>query len=228
MIFFSPPPYFNFLERDMFTENDFVRSRHVFHSEAFAEIIKDTIRFFNGTPIQHLPPSENFIGAGVYALYYTGNSPYYVPLYVKNRINFVQPIYVGKAVPRGWRQARCQEPANELYLRLCDHFRSINKAVNLEVRDFHCRFMILEDAAADMIGTVESALIREYMPVWNSAVDGFGNHDPGSGRYMQARSDWDVLHPGREWASRCKGAAHTIGEVEQVVSDYFRKRNERH
>ena len=47
----------------------FDRSKHVFRSDAFVEIIKDTIRFFNGTPVHQLPPPENFIGAGVYALY---------------------------------------------------------------------------------------------------------------------------------------------------------------
>lgn len=77
----------------------FDRSKHVFHSDAFSEIIKDTIRFFNGTPVHLLPPPENFIGAGVYALYYIGESPYYKHLYELNRLNFVQPIYVGKAVP---------------------------------------------------------------------------------------------------------------------------------
>ena len=178
-------------------QNKFDRSKHVFYSDAFAEIIKDTIRFFNGTPVHRLPPPENFIGTGVYALYYTGHSPLYSPLYDMNRLEFAQPIYVGKAVPRGWRQGRLQEPTNELYRRLCDHTNSIEQANNLSIGDFHCRFMILEDAAADMIGTVEAALIRNYFPLWNSTVDGFGNHDPGSGRYEQAVSDWDILHPGR-------------------------------
>lgn len=41
-------------------------------------------------------PPESFIGAGVYALYYIGNSPYYKCLYELNRLSFVQPIYVGK------------------------------------------------------------------------------------------------------------------------------------
>ena len=54
---------------------------------------------------------------------------------------------------------------------------------NLDLKDFHCRFMILENAACDMIGTIEAALIRCYTPVWNSSIDGFGNHDPGKGRY---------------------------------------------
>ncbi len=58
-----------------------------------------------------------------------------------------------------------------------------------------------------MIGTIEAALIKLHTPLWNSTVDGFGNHDPGSERYEQARSDWDVLHSGRQWALKCKGAS---------------------
>lgn len=90
-------------------EISFDRSKHVFYSEAFAEIIKDTIRFFNGTPVYRLPLHESFIGTGVYALYYTGRLSLYKPLYEMNRLEFSQPIYVGKAVPRGWRQGRLQE-----------------------------------------------------------------------------------------------------------------------
>jgi len=202
-------------------ENEFDRSKHVFYSEAFAELIKDTMRFFNGTPVHKLPPPENFTGTGVYALYYIGKSKYYRPIYDVNRIGFNQPIYVGKAVPRGWRQGRIQEATNELYRRLCDHMNSIEQAANLQVSDFKCRFMILEDAAADMIGTVEAALIRYYTPIWNNMIDGFGNHDPGSGRYEQAVSDWDVLHPGRLWASRLNGQALPLETVEQKLKYYF-------
>ena len=61
-------------------QNKFDRSKHVFYSDSFAEIIEDTIRFFNGTPDHRLPPPENLIGTGVYALYYTGHSPLYSPL----------------------------------------------------------------------------------------------------------------------------------------------------
>ena len=58
---------------------------------------------------------------------------------------------------------------------------------------------------SDMISTVEAGLIKLNRPLWNTAVDGFGNHDPGKGRYEQARSGWDVIHPGRKWAEKCKG-----------------------
>ena len=204
-------------------ENKFDRAKHVFHSDAFAEIIKDTIRFFNGTPVHKLPPPETFIGTGVYALYYIGKSKLYTSLYEQNRTSFAQPIYVGKAVPKGWRQARAQEPGKELFARLNDHFKSISATTNLNVEDFRCRFMILEDAATDMIGTVEASLIRQYRPVWNSCIDGFGNHTPGAGRFKQAKSDWDVIHPGREWAKKCTGKASTKKDIETKLKDYFKE-----
>jgi hypothetical protein len=65
--------------------------------------------------------------------------------------------------------------------------------------------MILEGQESDLISTVEAELIRRYNPLWNSRIDGFGNHDPGSGRYAQALSEWDVLHPGRPWAAKLTG-----------------------
>ena len=64
-----------------------------------------------------------------------------------------------------------------------------------------------------MIGTIEAALIKLHRPLWNSALDGFGNHDPGSGRYNQAKSDWDVVHVGREWATRCQGEHKTLKNI---------------
>lgn len=199
----------------------FDRAKHVFRSDAFAEIIKDTIRFFNGTPVQLLPPPENFTGAGVYALYYIGKSRIYAPLHEANRIRYDLPIYVGKAVPHGWRQGRSQKVSNELFQRLGDHFKSIQAANNLTPADFRCRFMILEDAAVDMISTVEAALIRQYTPLWNSTIDGFGNHTPGKGRFRQAKSDWDVLHPGRAWAAKCTGEAATLSKVNEKVTKHF-------
>lgn len=200
----------------------FDRTKHVYQSDNFEELIKDAVRFFNGTPVHRMPLRENFTGAGVYALYYIGTSQHYEKLYLQNRLEFVNSIYAGKAVPRGWRQARTErEDGNELFSRLADHAKSISQAQNLNLSDFRCRFMILEDAARDLISTVEAALIRFYKPVWNCAIDGFGNHDPGKGRYNQAKSDWDVLHPGRPWASRCTGEAHTPKEVSERLNKFF-------
>ena len=56
------------------------------------------------TKAQPLPP-ESFIGAGVYALYYTGSFSAYAQLAEINRNEqFRCPIYVGKAIPAGARK----------------------------------------------------------------------------------------------------------------------------
>ena len=202
---------------------------HVYTSDAFEEIIKDTIRFFNGTPVLEVPPPIKFHGTGVYAIYYVGKSALYTPLSEKNRIEFSMPIYVGKAVPRGWRQARIEtdsyRKSYELNSRLNEHARRIIQAKNLKSGDFYCRFMILEEAASSLIGTVEAALIRHYKPIWNTQIDGFGNHDPGKGRYNQAKSEWDVIHQGRSWADRCKGEAVKKSQVKAQIAEFFSKWN---
>ena len=207
---------------------NFDRDEHVYKSDAFEEIIKDTIRFFNGTPVTQLPPVTRFNGTGVYAIYYIGNFKLYKNLASRNRIEFAQPIYVGKAVPRGWRQARKESDLTkktyELIGRLKEHGKSIDQTNNLSKDDFHCRFMILEGAESNLIGTVEAALIRFYTPVWNTSIDGFGNHDPGKGRYNQAKSDWDVLHPGRPWADRLTRQSKPSDKVEETAIEYFKKR----
>jgi hypothetical protein len=188
----------------------FDRSKHVYKNEAFAELVKDAVRFFNGTPVHTLPPPESFLGTGVYALYYTGRNPLYKRYAELNRLSYDYPIYVGKAVPKGWRQARSSDnvlnQSRELISRLREHSRSITLGDGLSLEDFMCRFVIFEDVGSDIISTIEAALIKLNVPLWNTAVDGFGNHDPGSGRYEQAKSDWDVIHEGRAWANKCNGA----------------------
>ena len=84
----------------------FDREKHVYQSVEFEELIKDTIRFFNGTPVHALPPSEKFHGTGGYAIYYIGKFERYKQLYKLNCTSFNLPIYIGKAVPQGWRQVR--------------------------------------------------------------------------------------------------------------------------
>jgi len=81
--------------------------------------------------------------------------------------------------------------------------------------------MILEGQSSHLIGTVEAAIIRYYRPIWNTQIDGFGNHDPGSGRYNQAKSEWDVLHPGRPWAEKCVGVCSTPEQVRERAERYF-------
>src|SRR4051812_9133563 len=56
-----------------------------------------------------LQPSERFIAAGVYAIYYSGPFEAYAPLIEQNRASADRglsetPIYIGKAVPAGTRK----------------------------------------------------------------------------------------------------------------------------
>ena len=121
-------------------------------------------------------PSEVAIGRGVYTIHYSGRFHAYTGL-------ADTPIYVGQA--------------RDLRTRLSQHAQSIEQAENLELRDFVCRWLVL---APVWIGLTEQILVDEYRPVWN-AIRGFGNHDQGTTRRAQKRSQWDTLHPGRPWAT---------------------------
>ncbi len=204
----------------------FDRSEHVYKNDAFAELVKDAVRFFNGTPVHTLPPPESFLGTGVYAIYYTGKNPIYKKYAELNRLSYSCPIYVGKAVPKGWRQARVSDnrldQSKGLFNRLRERSRSIGIAQGLELQDFMCRFVIFEDASSAIIGTIEAALIKLNMPLWNTAVDGFGNHGSGSGRYEQAKSDWDVIHPGRAWAEKCNGTHAEENVILSRIKNHFK------
>lgn len=156
-------------------------------------------------PVEPLPPGDEFLGAGVYAIYYTGDFPAYRRIAERNRRNrFQWPIYVGKAIPPGARRGGIglnTSPGRVLYNRLSEHGQSIDDAANLNREDFRCRLLVLDDI---WIPLGEALLIQRFTPIWNTTLDGFGNHDPGSGRYNQKRSPWDVVHPGRTWATRCR------------------------
>jgi len=182
--------------------------RHVFRSPQFQSVVEQAISFFNATPDYPLLIPERFLGSGVYGLYYTGAMPLYSRLAQANRMKLQHPLYIGKAVPAGWRTGRAiSSQTAVLYGRLRQHAHSINQSEGLNVEDFRCRFMLLGGAEADLIVPVEAELIRRYQPLWNTTVDGFGNHDPGAGRYEQAISEWDVLHPGRPWSRKLTGIA---------------------
>jgi hypothetical protein len=95
---------------------------------------------------------------------------------------------------------------------------SVAEASNLESSDFQCRYLVVDDV---WIPLAESLLIERFQPLWNVLVDGFGNHDPGSGRHQQKKSPWDVLHPGRGWAERLQPCAKSKEEVESEITAFF-------
>ena len=110
---------------------------------------------------------------------------------------------------------------NKLYERLLQHSKSIQAVKNLETKDFVCRFMIFEGASEAMIAPVEAALIAKYRPLWNSVIDGFGNHNPGSKRFSGMVTQWDILHPGRKWAEKMTGERPDIKMLQRRVKDYM-------
>jgi len=169
-----------------------------FQSHQLVQLANEAARFLESTSKHQLPISSQFNGSGVYALYYSGKNPKYLALSGK-------PIYIGKAVPTGTRTGTFvarEEP--KLKSRLNEHARSIKQTSNLNIMDFKCKFMIIPIEMSAIISVVESVLINRYQPIWNTKIDGFGNHDPGKGRYEQAKSEWDKIHPGRAWAEKLK------------------------
>ena len=166
---------------------------------------------------------ERFDGAGVYAIYYTGKFDAYRQLAQLNKDNnFQAPIYVGKAVPPGARKGGfgLDETLNQaLYKRLAEHAESITLAKNLNIKDFFCRYLVVDDI---WIPLGESLLIAKFAPVWNTLIDGFGNHDPGKGRYNGLCPRWDVLHTGRAWAAKCRARPETANQIKNDIAEYFR------
>ncbi len=171
-------------------------------------------------PDAALPP-EPFEGAGIYAIYYRGLYPPYEKIAKKDRRDYRSPIYVGKAVPPGARKGGFDLGANAgkaLHDRLREHAKSIEQVSNLDLSDFRCRYLVVDDI---WIPLGESLLVEKFHPIWNKVVDGFGNHDPGKGRYNQQRSPWDVLHPGRSWAEKCAENLRSEAEILQLVADFL-------
>lgn len=165
----------------------------------------------------------------MYAIYYTGNFRPYNLVAAENRGDkFNWPIYVGKAIPEGGRKGGLGlAPDNVgpvMFKRLKEHAKSIEQAKNLNLNDFTCRYLVVDDI---WIPLGESLLIQRFKPIWNLYLDGFGNHDPGKGRTNQQRSSWDVLHPGRKWAEKVgeneKSLEQIAEALDRAINDHLKK-----
>jgi hypothetical protein len=141
-----------------------------------------------------------FWGAGVYALYYTGDHRAY------ERISRTEiPIYVGKADPKVGHAETAREQGQALYIRLADHADSIRAAeedeeATLSLADFQCRYLPLDSAWQSVS---ETYLIRHFRPIWNKeskVCQGLGKHGDATSTRDNRKSKWDTLHPGRAWA----------------------------
>ena len=186
-----------------------------------ATSIEQALSLSEAKPLKDL---ERFNGAGVYSLYYMGDFPAYEPLARTNRGSLSAPIYVGKADAKGKRKGGFLEDAmagTTLWKRLCDHAASIESAYNLDINDFMCRFLVVDDL---WISLGESLLISKHAPVWNALVDGFGNHNPGKGKLSGMRPRWDTLHPGRSWADQLPANPMTAEQISAEVLQYLIER----
>lgn len=172
---------------------------------------------------------EPFRGVGVYALYYTGDFPPYQSIRDANvGDQWLAPIYIGKAIPKGGRtgtRAVEDRPGLELKSRLDNHAKSIKAASStLSIDDFYARYLVVTDI---FIPLIEGLMISRFAPAWNTIIYGFGSNVPGKGREEGTRSRWDTLHPGRPSAKNLKDrtvkfpnetAAGLAREVEEVLA----------
>lgn len=171
-------------------------------------------------PCELLPPESAFNGVGVYAIYYHGDYPTYSFLARKNVAECALPIYVGKATPKGGRKGGWglgENPGAVLYNRLTEHAESIAATSTLRIADFRQRHLLNEDL---WIPLAENMLIERFKPLWNTVVDGFGNHDQGKARRQGARSAWDTLHPGRPWAEYHQPSKIPVSDIRRKIETY--------
>lgn len=171
--------------------------------------------------VHRLDELTSFSGAGIYAIYYTGDHSAYEQLADINRDDkFKLPIYVGKAVPPGARMGLTnpEKVGNVLFKRIKEHAESIKAAQNLAVEDFFCRFLVVDDI---WIPLGESLIISRFKPIWNSLIDGFGNHNPGKHRSDGLCPRWDFMHPGRGWAQSLRERDETVDELIRDAQQYL-------
>lgn len=165
-----------------------------------------------------VPP---FAGAGIYAIYYHGQFQPYTVLSEQFGTEDERPIYVGKSVPPGARKGASltsRATGRWLFNRIAEHRESIQAATNLHASDFSVRYLVVDDI---WIPLGESLLISSFSPIWNVMIEGFGNHDPGAGRYNGLQPLWDVLHPGRGWATKCRQRTEDREEIGRRIIDFL-------
>lgn len=167
---------------------------------------------------------KRFYGSGIYALYYTGTFETY-----RSISGTEHPIYVGKADPEMPHARSPRQQGEKLCDRLNEHRKNIERAENLKLSDFECRYLVV---ASGWQTAAESALIGLFRPIWNKEMRillGFGKHGDSAETRRNRRSPWDVLHAGRQWAAAEKYAAtfvedsKTVGQINEEVREHFKE-----
>lgn len=192
----------------------------VFDPLSYENLGESIARALDSQPVVPLTELAAFDGAGIYALYYTGDLPIYSVLSKLNRVTPGSlPIYVGKAESENSRKGDPNQNdvtviGRKLFNRIQTHKKSISLADNLNVEDFQVRYLTVTPT---WVPLAEVVALRIHRPIWNSTVDGLGNHDPGKGRRAGARPRWDTIHPGRPWAEQLAERSESIEEISSAV-----------
>jgi hypothetical protein len=175
--------------------------------------------------VRKLSDTSGIVGAGIYAIYYVGDFVPYAPLLVAhNAILYSLPIYVGKAIPKGGRKGGMLTAAGKghaLSDRLRQHYVSISETSNLNPDSFFFRHLTVDDI---WIPLGENVLVDKFRPLWNIALDGFGNKDPGQRRKLQYKSPWDIMHPGRSFAKKLADSGVTANFLADRTTDHFARK----
>jgi len=155
-----------------------------------------------------------FYGSGIYAIYYNGDFPAYSAI----RQTLI-PIYVGKADPDDPRAKTPREQGPRLCARLSEHAKSVRRAINLSIDDFVCRYMVVQSGWQK---AAEDYLIHRYQPVWNNEIgvcSGIGKHGDAA---RKEQSEWDVLHPGRQWATpQTSRSGKTAEKITAAIQEHY-------
>ena len=172
-------------------------------------------------PLTEFSELARFYGSGVYAIYYSGSFEAYTAISGADI-----PIYVGKVDPQTTEAKTPEEQGDRLWIRLIrDHAKNIDKAENLELSDFKCRYLVVKSAWQN---TAESYLINWYKPAWNNEVKicfGFGKHGDKSTTRANTKSPWDTVHPGRPWAKDSRPNPKSSTEIIQMIQAHLKSLN---
>lgn len=173
-------------------------------------------------PVLPLADLNPFYGAGIYAIYYTGDFDGYSLVALRNRNGqFGAPLYVGGALSKGGLKKELIEIVSgmEIYNQLLHHTKSLEDASNLAVSDFYYRYLIVDDI---WIQLGISLLIAWLDPLWNKLIDGFDNNDLCLVSTPVLCPRWDLLHPGRPHADDWLLREESTAQIKHELSDYLR------
>lgn len=184
----------------------------------FAELIASNLMFRRRRSLSDVVSSK-FYGSGVYAIFYDGDFEAYQPI-----VGTETPIYTGKSQPES-ASTTPKEQGVKLHQRLKEHAKSIDKADNLKLADFTCRYLVV---ATGWEKAAEHYLISHYHPIWNKeskVCQGFGKHGDAAATRRNSRSAWDTLHMGRNWAKTDDNKPNdkSVEDILRAIADHYTK-----